>query len=48
MQKLREYYIAKVVNSYLHLYRRGKHHDRINIVPLVAGTADVKDDPVAL
>jgi hypothetical protein len=48
MRKLSEYYIAEVVNSYIHLYSCGVSHDHIDIVPLVAGTADVDDDPVAL
>jgi hypothetical protein len=47
MRKLSEFYIVKVVNSYLHLYRCGQHHNHIDIDALAAGTVDVEDDPVA-
>jgi hypothetical protein len=48
MRKFNDYYIAEMVNSYLHMYRRDYHHDRIDVVPLAAGTSDVDDNPVAL
>lgn len=43
-----QYYAAEVVNSLLHIYGRGSHHDRMDADAYAAGTADVDDDPVAL
>jgi hypothetical protein len=36
------------VNSHFHLCRRGYHHNRVDIVHLAVGTADVNNDLVAL
>jgi hypothetical protein len=55
MRKLSEYYTAEAsvlcieaVNSYFHLCKCGYHHNRVDEVPLVAGTPNMDDDPVAL
>jgi hypothetical protein len=36
------------MNSYIHSYRCGYHHNLIDDVPLAVGIADVDDDHVAL
>jgi hypothetical protein len=41
MQKLSEYYTAKVVNSLIPLYECGQHHDSIDADALAASTTDV-------
>jgi len=48
MRKLSEFYIAEVVNSYLHLYECGENHNCIDDLSLAAGTPDVDDDSVTL
>jgi uncharacterized membrane protein len=46
--KTSEFYTTEVVNSYFRLCEHGYHNDPVNINGLVAGTADVNEDPVAL
>jgi hypothetical protein len=36
------------VDSYFHLCERGYHQDHVDANALVAGTADVDEDPVAM
>jgi hypothetical protein len=38
--------LIEVVNSYFHLYGCGYHHNRIDEVPLIAGTPVIVDDIV--
>jgi hypothetical protein len=38
---------TEAVNSYFHLYGCDYHHNHIDEAPLVAGTHDAEDDPVA-
>jgi hypothetical protein len=47
-KKLSVYHIAKVVNSYLHLYGHNYHQNRIYIDALAVSTTNVDNDPVAL
>jgi hypothetical protein len=42
------FYTTELVNSYFHLYERDYNHDHVDVDSLVAGTADVDEDPVAL
>jgi len=46
--KLRELYITEIVDSLIHLYGCGNHHDRINDDVLAIGTANVEENPLAL
>jgi hypothetical protein len=46
--KISVYYTPELVNSYFHLCERDYHHDRLDADALVAGTADVDEDPVAM
>jgi uncharacterized phosphosugar-binding protein len=39
---------AETVNSFFHLYGCGHHHNRIDEVPLVAGTLEEDNDPIVL
>jgi hypothetical protein len=38
---------AKAVNSFFHLCGCGYHHNRVNDIPVIAGTPKADDDPVA-
>jgi hypothetical protein len=38
---------AKAVNSFFHLCGCGYHHNRIDDIPVIAGTLEADDDPVA-
>jgi hypothetical protein len=38
---------AKAVNSFFHLCGSGYHHNRVDDIPVVAGTLEADDDPVA-
>jgi hypothetical protein len=40
--------LIEAVNSYFHLYGCGYHHNRINEVPLTAGTSVVVDGVVEM
>jgi len=41
------YYTTKLLNSYVHIWERGYHHDCIDVDVLVVGTADINEVPVA-
>jgi hypothetical protein len=38
---------TKAVNSLFYLYGCGYHHNRVDDIPVIAGTREVDDDPVA-
>jgi hypothetical protein len=38
---------TKAVNSSFHLCGCGNHHNRVDDVPVIAGTLEADDDPVA-
>lgn len=46
--KFSEFYTTEIVDSLIHLYGRGNHHDRINDNVLATGTANVEDNHLAL
>jgi hypothetical protein len=40
-------FYTKAVNSLFHLCGCGYHHNRVNDIPVIAGTPEADDDPVA-
>jgi hypothetical protein len=46
--KFSEFYIIETVDSLFHLYKCGDYQNRVDVDVVVANTADVNDDPVAL
>jgi hypothetical protein len=40
-------FYTKAVNSLFHLCRCGYHHNRVDDIPVIAGTPEADDDPVA-
>jgi hypothetical protein len=40
-------FYTKAVNSSFHLCGCGYHHNRVDDIPVIAGTPEADDDPVA-
>jgi hypothetical protein len=40
-------FYTKTVDSFFHLYGCGYHHNRVDDIPMIAGTHVADDDPVA-